>query len=968
MPQRCPFRLLALLALLSHTAASAQQPAYLVANLVASPDADVSSNAGQFQTCAGLTYFAADTAHSATEYGTESAGRTLWRTDGTQDGTLPLKEISTERRSAARGSVSEVGGACLFFVETPHGYELWKTDGTVESTTQLSGPLHVQNDVGAKHGGSVYFTADNCTLWRSDGTTAGTGVVADICPAVVRSPLTSHGGSLYFIAEDIFGRGLWSSNGTQAGTRLVKTFSRPNDDFFGGAPQFISAGATLFFTVRLDDFYDEARLWSTDGTSDGTVDLGIMEGPYVVVGDRLVYLASEYETGVEPWISDGTLAGTRMIKEISPGPGTSFAWDNGYFDYLTAWNDRVFFVANDGEHGYQPWVTDGTSEGTLALGDLRLDYDSLEIGNAFFMGLEDSVVLIANGTLWRTDGTVEGTELLYGAPGGFYIGGHAVLGDIGIVALNDKLWRTDGTAAGIVAFKDAPAGPQRWRPSQFIAAGDNIIFIANDGAGREPWRTDGTAGGTFRLADISPSDAGSEPDLLTDLNGSLVFSAGAEDDRRLWISDGTAAGTRLIRMPGRPQGFLYPTDLTRVGHSLIFEAADTEEDRALFVTNGTDGGTRRFDAFTSIRAAVPFGDGVLLGGYGPQGSGLWRIDSSLPEPILLAGGYIEPQSLAIVGEDAVIIARTPDPAVLRTDGTPEGTEFLRSFLPFGATIQPGMVTAGNRAYFVIHNCTTLQLWASDATEPGTRLVADLNPGAQCDFGGRPSGDVAVLGGHLFVVGGVEDHPEELFRLDGNSLQPVIGTEARQIYGIRDLTRSGDLLFFRANIPSGVRPRLWRTDGTAAGTVQLNDVDTEPYFRFNRTSTLTAVDTVIAFGAEDEASGREVWTSDGTPECTHLLADVAPGRLSSDPQRLTRSGDLLYFTADDGTHGHELWAVPMSAVTACPEANPNPPSASGGGGGCTLGRETRGSSAFALLTTCWLLVLGATRKARVRRRL
>jgi len=57
-------------------------------------------------------------------------------------------------------------------------------------------------------------------------------------------------------------------------------------------------------------------------------------------------------------------------------------------------------------------------------------------------------------------------------------------------------------------------------------------------------------------------------------------------------------------------------------------------------------------------------------------------------------------------------------------------------------------------------------------------------------------------------------------------------------------------------------------------------------------------------------GAEPWVTDGTTLGTHMLFDVNPGPADSNPGAYLRIGDTLYFKADDGSHGQELWAYPV----------------------------------------------------------
>ena len=69
---------------------------------------------------------------------------------------------------------------------------------------------------------------------------------------------------------------------------------------------------------------------------------------------------------------------------------------------------------------------------------------------------------------------------------------------------------------------------------------------------------------------------------------------------------------------------------------------------------------------------------------------------------------------------------------------------------------------------------------------------------------------------------------------------------------------------------------------------------------------------FAFVAPDPAGGLELWRSDGTTGGTWPLYDIAPGAPGSSPSLLTVSGSRLFFVADEGEHGRELWSVKHAA--------------------------------------------------------
>ena len=128
-------------------------------------------------------------------------------------------------------------------------------------------------------GGNLFFTADDGAtgegLWKTDGTTAGTVLVKDFEPAVGGyyssgpAQLTAVGGTLFFRGSDgTTGDELWKSNGTAGGTVRVKDI----DPGAGGSypDDFTAAGSTLFFTASPSN---SRELWKSDGTAAGTVQL-----------------------------------------------------------------------------------------------------------------------------------------------------------------------------------------------------------------------------------------------------------------------------------------------------------------------------------------------------------------------------------------------------------------------------------------------------------------------------------------------------------------------------------------------------------------------------------------------------------------------------------------------------------------------------------------------------------------------
>ena len=111
------------------------------------------------------------------------------------------------------------------------------------------------------------------------------------------------------------------------------------------------------------------------------------------------------------------------------------------------------------------------------------------------------------------------------------------------------------------------------------------------------------------------------------------------------------------------------------------------------------------------------------------------------------------------------------------------------------------------------------------------------------------------------------------------------------------------LYFSAKDDTHGR-ELWKSDGTAAGTVVVKDV--RPGSEGSLPRGLTDVGGTLYFSAGDGTHGGELWRSDGTATGTVMVKDIWAGSKGSHPSGLTDVGGTLYFAADDGTHGWELW--------------------------------------------------------------
>ena len=465
------------------------------------------------------------------------SGNELWVSDGTEAGTLLLQDIDPDNNNYSGPynyyngptSLTKVDGKLFFAADDGvNGRELWVSDGTEVGTLLVKdikpgnddyfGPDNISgpNDF-LEVDGKLFFTANDGVngqeLWVSDGTEAGTLLVEDITPGNNKyfGPFgfLEVDGKLFFAANDgATGRELWVSDGTEAGTLLVKDIT-PGGDEYNGPNDFIEVDGKLFFTAN--DGATGRELWVSDGTEAGTLLVKDIQpgsdnysGPndFIDVEGKLFFTANDGATGRELWVSDGTEAGTLLVKDIQTGSDNFFASDSslGKNEFIDV-EGKLFFTADDGG---ELWVSDGTEAGTLLVQDLTPG------GNSSFFGLNNFI---------ESEG-----KLFFTADG----------------ATGQTLWVSDGTKAGTLLVKDTQPGGENYYggPNDFIGVDGKLFFTANDEVtGQELWVSDGTEAGTLLVKDIQSGDGSSYPQDLTVVGNQLFFTANdGINGRELWVA------------------------------------------------------------------------------------------------------------------------------------------------------------------------------------------------------------------------------------------------------------------------------------------------------------------------------------------------------------------------------------------------------------------------------------------------
>ncbi|WP_221393029.1 ELWxxDGT repeat protein [Dyadobacter sp. NIV53] len=620
-----------------------------------------------------------------------SDGKTLMRTDG--------NTVTTIKGAFATAGSPVLAGSTIYF---PAGQqytdtELWKSDGTTSGTVRVKDIYS-----GAGNGseptlltnvnGTLFFaartSAEGYELWKSNGSDAGTVLVSDLDPAVEVQfdRMFAIGKQAVFLTGYGSGQTLWKSNGTNTGTQKVAEFPVSNpvnvsgNVFFNGVS---SSGSQLYKsdfiarTIRITTLFPPGSYPGNFANFNGV--------RYMPADDGI--------NGRELWKTDGTSAGTVLVKDVIPGQAGSNP------EQLTKVNGNLFFVSNEKEI----WKTNGTAAGTVLVKNVvQAASDHIEglidVNGVLYFG-----VVSSGGTLrlWKCDGTAAGTVQVTSFPSTPGFKPAIISGQLVFPAWDGtdsyELWKTTGTAAGTTIIKNIggqdgantlmrfgatilngflyytienPAGLHLVRTDGtttgtvivkslysmsdayvggLTQAGGLLYFSAYEYSGDSQeflWRTDGTSAGTFRLAGFD-----GHPDISNYISGG-TYAAGLfyfipfdpDNGDQLWVSNGTAAGTRLVKEIGALSGKSDKRLLTAVGNIAYFTASDQVHGKELWQTDGSDAGTSMVQDFnlngSSGFNSVTNYNGTLLmsANNGSAGAELYRYQALPPASLRINAG------------------------------------------------------------------------------------------------------------------------------------------------------------------------------------------------------------------------------------------------------------------------------------------------------------------------------------------
>jgi ELWxxDGT repeat protein len=326
------------------------------------------------------------------------------------------------------------------------------------------------------------------------------------------------------------------------------------------------------------------------------------------------------------------------------------------------------------------------------------------------------------------------------------------------------------------------------------------------------------------------------------------------------------------------------------------------------------------------------GGGVFLSAQanGAAGNELLRSDGTPAGTVIVdpAVNNSDPTELTAVGSTLFFTAFTPASGteLWRSDGTVAGTELIEEIGPSTAGSTPSQLTAaGGTLFFLADDGTRgLELWRSDGTAGGTDIVEDVVGGA-----GDPGINLITAVGESQVLFRADDGTTggELYRSDGTDvdLVEVINTDPAGDSEPQHLTNVGGVLFFNAfTTPLGQELYKSAPPYDAASTELVEDICATPAPSCGSGPIrLGNVGGTLFFAANNGVNGYELWRSDGTAPGTSLVADIdgaATGAMDDSAERIAALGSTALFEADGGT-GDELWRSDGSVATLVKEIDP-----------------------------------------------
>lgn len=818
-------------------------------------------------------YFVADT---------PAAGRELYFHDAST-GTTTLIDLNPGPAPSYPLSLATGPDGYLYFAaeDGTHGRELWRAAAGVAELVKdiMPGPASSEPKFIVAFDGEVYFAADDGTfsgtapsgseLWRTDGSAAGTALAPidqDVTYLWDLKVYDSAGEDRLFFS----GYGVTTGTGTELWRYTASTSAVVEYDLrvgpAGSSPSYITqAGTRLFLSAdgklhRIDS-PEAAPAWTALAAV-------VNPGPIVPSGTTVWFRGRSV---IDPatyvlWSAVGAAAPTENPFAVEPHDIAIYLGSPLYA--ATGVNGREFWVNATEYTDIVPGPDSGSPTGITPV-----TANSRAVMWARIAGLPRLGWIAGGGGVQPFHPYPELDPLPVDqsplapepdpATGGWWHVGNDTEHGVSIWHLS-----ADGTVTTRVPSTDLIDGTDDAVPGDFVAFGDDVLFVATDGTTTvQPWRLDPAAGTLTRLSGATPADDANFPRDLTVSGSQVFFRAGRAAGGRagLWVTDGTPGGTRGVSDTGGAPTFVDGYDQVAFKNGVLFDA-------------------ETIDGAPQSDWEPWFSDGTPAGTY--------RLADVRPGP---SGSF--PEDFAALGELAVFSA---DDDLWVTDGTPGGTALLvdtnANFL--GSVVVD--VAGSPVGYFISQ---TDGVWRTDGTPAGTYNVAlHADPMVIPELT-----EITAAGPWVYVSG------SETWAIDTTSETATQAATPLGLVALFDHAAAlGGTTVFSGYV--GTEEAVYALQGATLTELPVwpgeISYDEEPI-------SFASHDEYVYFVGERAASGREIWRTDGTAAGTTMLSELLPGAASADPLALTAIGDRLYFAADMPGIGIEPHVIELTPPVIVP---------------------------------------------------
>ncbi|RXM49910.1 MULTISPECIES: T9SS type A sorting domain-containing protein [unclassified Chryseobacterium] len=761
-------------------------------------------------------------------------GRELWSFDPVSRKSVLLKDIFPGYSIGMSGdhAFMKFNNKVYFVAEQSNNSsnkQIWVTDGTTAGTSKLK-DLNFQYSIEASAlaGNNIFFYC-NKELWTYNIVTDSLQHLRTFEYMSGNMKMHTMNNALFFVGNDgVHGTELWKSDGTVAGTSLLKDIV-PNASAGSLGVDFnaLVFKNKLYFIANLGTGFDGYQLYSTDGTEAGTLPVKTVGYPQLegAANDNyIVFTGFDAANGLEPWVSDGTAAGTHLLKNLIPGATSSMAMKK-----FVKFNNKIFFESGangvNSAYGNYIWETDGTEAGTVRYnsnndaliygtssdnnhliltmpnyynrywvvnGNPSQDFEITGLGMPYknsFIDLNSKIYLTGNtlkhgAELFSLDPVTHETAIASDIsrfdssyPHAF----HTLNNDLLFIArdkqYNNQIYKRNKSTQQIEKLSNYGS---EWSVGMGSDVDDNFIKVGNYLYTPEAsYRTDGTAANTIS---ISSPDITSRV-LYTALNDNTLLFAGYNNlvGTELWKIDNTSNTVSLVKdISTDYMGSLYSVDSkATVLNGFAYFVAKENGKLGIWKTDATEANTQKVIQFSYQDGTD--GDIKILNAANNK---LFFTKQKENTPTTYSSGQNE---------------------LWASDGDQASAVLLKSYsAPYSsATIARETFVFNDKLLYITSGYSSSALNSTDGTVAGTQEV----------FSGNFSGDVKFkkCGNQLFFT---NNNDTQLWRTDGTT----VGTSnvSQNLTSIKEMVCTNNYLYFL----NGDSQKVWKSDGISAHAIDI----------------------------------------------------------------------------------------------------------------------------------------------------